>query len=77
MLEIQKSDIESDWSTLMNGIVLIPSENFKKLKIITESPFNQSHLKQLTDSLGLIKQSIAVEVRLKCLTLELELSYPC
>ena len=33
MLEIQKSYIEADWSTLMNGIVLIPSENFQKLKI--------------------------------------------
>ena len=35
MLEIKKSDIESDWSKLMNGIALIPSKNFKKLTIIT------------------------------------------
>ena len=76
MLEIKKSDIESDWNTLVNGISLIPSKNFKKLTIITESPFNQSHLTQLTDSLGLIKQSIAVELRLQCLTLELQISYP-
>ena len=77
MLEIQKSDIESDWNTLVNGIALIPSKNFKKLTIITESSsFDQSHLKQLTDAIGLIKQKIAVEVRCKRLNLEPVLSYP-
>jgi hypothetical protein len=35
LLEIQRSDIEPDWKTLMNQIALIPSENFKKLTIIT------------------------------------------
>ncbi len=45
MLEIQKSDIDSDWGMIMEGIALIPSENFHKLKIITESSFDQSHLK--------------------------------
>ena len=45
MLEIQKGDIESYWRTIMKGIALIPSENFHKLKIITESSLDQSHLK--------------------------------
>jgi hypothetical protein len=76
MLEIKKSDIESEWSTLTNGIALIPSENFKKLTIITDSPLNSKHLEQLTDALGLLKQKIAVEVRCKRLNLEPVLSYP-
>ena len=39
MLEIKISTMKSmlDWSTLMKGIALIPSENFKKLTIITDS----------------------------------------
>ncbi len=69
MLEIKKSNIESDLSTLMNQIALIPSKNFKKLTIITESSLTQSHLKNLIDVLGLLKQKIAVEVRCKCLNL--------
>ncbi len=75
MLEINQSNIEFYWSTLMDGIALIPSENFKKLTIITVSAFYQSDLEQLTDALGLLKQKIAVEVRCEYLTLELEVSY--
>ncbi len=70
MLEIQKTYIFSYWQTLVNEIAHIPSKNFKKLTIITESAFNQSHLMQLTDKLGLIKRKVTVEVRCKGLNLE-------
>ena len=53
----------------MKGIALIPSKNFKKLTIITESSLHQCDLKQLTDALGSLKQKIAVEVRCERLIL--------
>ena len=37
VLVIKKKSIISDWAAITNGLALIPSLNFRKLKIETES----------------------------------------
>jgi len=37
VLVIKKKAIKSDWATITNGLVLMPSPNFRKLTIETES----------------------------------------
>jgi hypothetical protein len=63
VLEIKKIDIVSDWNAILSGLILIPSQNFKKLAIVTSTVLSQTHLIQLTDALRVMKQEIAVEVR--------------
>jgi hypothetical protein len=63
VLEIKKIDIASDWNTILSGLILIPSQSFKKLKIVTSTAISQTHLVQLTDALRVMKKEIAVEVR--------------
>ena len=37
VLVIKKKAIKSDWATITNGLALVPSLNFRKLIIETES----------------------------------------
>jgi len=40
VLVIKKKAIKSDWATIINGLSLVPSLNFRKLTIETEDCFD-------------------------------------
>ena len=61
-LAIIKKQIKSDWATIVNQVVLIPSESFRKLVIETDK-LTQSELQQLGVALKLMKQEVSVEIR--------------
>lgn len=68
-LVIKKKAISSDWQTITNGLVLIPSLYFKKLVIETENLY-QNQLEQLILALKQIKQSF-FSVIIRCATFEM------
>ncbi len=61
--------IKADWPHLIDGLVLIPSAEFEKLLINTGN-LEQTHVKQLANSLILLKQKLHVEVRCERLTFQ-------
>lgn len=55
VLEINKKEIKPDLKFISNGLVLIPSKTFRKLKITTLE-LEQRHISEVANSVVLIKQ---------------------
>ncbi len=72
VLEINKKDIKPDWKFITNGLVLIPSKTFRKLKMTTLG-LEHRHISELVSSVAIIKQQVHVEVRCEKLSLKMDI----
>jgi hypothetical protein len=73
VLQISNWDIVDEWLNIINGIVLIPSPDFRKLELTTESPIEFNNILQLASAVNLLPQQLLIEVRCEKLSLRMDI----